>query len=270
MSQFNDYYSNTGAGGGGFLPGGSPFSASGSPGGVRRTEASHSVRPLTAAQLIKATQAHTDAEWMIDDMEVGQVTIVGHVQSVRVQPTNCVYNIDDGTGRIEARHWTDSEDDAKWSGIQEHTYVRVTGGLKTHGSKRYINATHIRVTSDPHEVYYHILDAIAVNLTLERGPPGQSPPLKGGSSTTAISAYAAQSTSGGAADEFSNLPPLQRAIVRFILEQPPTAEGVHVAAIARSISKDGDARKISDALDKLMEEGHVYSTIDDSHFIVSR
>lgn len=49
------------------------------------------------------------------------MTIVGQVQSVQAQTTNCVYTIDDGTGRIEARHWVDStseEDDGKWSGIQ--------------------------------------------------------------------------------------------------------------------------------------------------------
>lgn len=38
-------------------------------------EASHSLRPLTIAQVIKATQAHADAEWMVDDVEIGQVSL---------------------------------------------------------------------------------------------------------------------------------------------------------------------------------------------------
>ena len=49
-------------------------------------------------------------------------------------------------------------------------HVRVTGTLKSFGKKRYINATHIRNVKDSHEVYFHILEAIAVNLTMERGP----------------------------------------------------------------------------------------------------
>ena len=40
---------------------------------IQRTEISHSVRPLTVMQLNKASQAHTDAEWRVDDVEIGQV-----------------------------------------------------------------------------------------------------------------------------------------------------------------------------------------------------
>ncbi|TFK42517.1 hypothetical protein BDQ12DRAFT_278987 [Crucibulum laeve] len=286
MSQYNDfggasnpYYSN-GASGGGYMPTGSPFSASGSPGGLKRSEASHSLRPLTAAQIIKATQAHTDADWMIDDMEVGQVTIVGQVCSVQAQATNCVYWIDDGTGRVEARHWVDSsneEDAEKWSGIEDGVYIRVTGGLKTFGNKRYINATHMRPVKDAHEIYFHTLEAIHVTLILERGPPlgiGQAAQPRAPANATAITggtnAYANQSSSVANFDEYSHLPALQRSIIRFILEQPHNDEGIHVAAIARAIGTDGDALKISQALDQLMDEGHVFSTIDDSHFNVSR
>ncbi|KAG6866971.1 hypothetical protein C0991_003887 [Blastosporella zonata] len=76
---------------------------------------------MTVAQLIKANQAHADAEWTVDDVEIGQVTIVGQVVTIQSQTTNCVYWIDDGTGRIEARHWVDSsseEDSGKWGGIE--------------------------------------------------------------------------------------------------------------------------------------------------------
>jgi len=273
MSQFNDnsggYY---GGGGGGYLPGGSPFSASGSPGGTRRAEASHSLRPLTVAQLNKATQAHTDAEWQVDGMEIGQVTIVGHVSSIQAQTTNCVYVIDDGTGRIEARHWVDSnseEDAEKWGGIDEKTYVRVTGGLKTFGSKRYINTTHIRPSKDPHEVYFHILEAITVTLTLERGPPpgpGQTQQPRGTDSTMA--SYT--NPSAAISDEYSHRPKLEQDICRFIAEQPANEAGIHVAAIARAVGGGGDAHRISDALDKLMDDGLVFTTIDDSHFNLSR
>jgi len=52
---------------------------------------------------------------------------------------------------------------------RERRYVRVTGGLKNFGKKRYINATHIRDVKDPHETYFHILEAIAVTLMIDRG-----------------------------------------------------------------------------------------------------
>ncbi|KAG6898363.1 hypothetical protein C0992_009038 [Termitomyces sp. T32_za158] len=84
-------------------------------------EASHSLRPLTIAQLLKASQAHSDAEWNVDDIEIGHVTVVGQVIAIQAQTTNVLYWLDDGGGRIEARHWVDStseEDSGKWGGIE--------------------------------------------------------------------------------------------------------------------------------------------------------
>lgn len=105
---------------------------------TQKTEASHSLRPVTVGFLKKATQAHTDAEWVVDGSEIGhvnashnsfeqsltyfsaQVTLVAQVITIQSQTTNNVYWLDDGSGRIEARHWIDStsaEDAEKWGGI---------------------------------------------------------------------------------------------------------------------------------------------------------
>ncbi|EGN93261.1 hypothetical protein SERLA73DRAFT_189801 [Serpula lacrymans var. lacrymans S7.3] len=275
MSQHtdNNYYGGGGSGGG-FLTGGSPY-AGGSPGGFgRRNEVSHSLRPMTIHQLQDASQAHSDADWMLDETEIGQVTVVGQVVSIQSQATNSLYWLDDGTGRIEARHWTDSsltESSEKWDGVLEGTYVRVLGNLKMFGNKRYINATHIRNVQSPDEIYFHLLEAMTVTLTWERGPPpgpGQTHRL--GAVANAPGAAAAvykQSHSTASNEQYAHLPALQQSIISFILSQPTSTEGVHVGAIARAVG--GDAITISDALDKLMDEGHVFSTINDSHFNVA-
>lgn len=53
---------------------------------------------------------------------------------------------------------------------RENDFVRVSGQLKVFGHKRYINATHVRKIVDFHEVYYHLLEVMAVTRTLEVGP----------------------------------------------------------------------------------------------------
>jgi replication factor A2 len=116
---------------------------------------------------------------------------------------------------------------------------------------------------DSHEVYFHILEAIAVNLTMERGPVSlhlpklylphfhhckpsnpsstlQTNPVSEGS--VSMSAYGAQST--GVNDQFSHLPNLQRSIVRFILSQPTREEGIHVGKIAQAIGSGIDPSTI--------------------------
>lgn len=118
-----------------------------------------------------------------------QVSIIGQVVSVQKQTTNSVYVLDDGTGSLEARQWVDSDAEESTSGgieyvcrlshflrrlltfrIRELRYVKVNGTLKSFGKKRYINATQIRHITDPHEIYFHILESIYVTLLVERGP----------------------------------------------------------------------------------------------------
>ena len=55
---------------------------------------------------------------------------------------------------------------------REGNYVRVSGTLKTYGSKRYINTAHIRLLKDwpEHELFFHIAETMAVTLMFDRGP----------------------------------------------------------------------------------------------------
>ncbi|PCH37976.1 replication protein A subunit RPA32 [Wolfiporia cocos MD-104 SS10] len=260
-------------GGGGFLAGGSPFgSGSGSPGGgQRRGAAAQSLRPTTIKQLLNATQMHSEADWTINDIEVGQVSVVAQVISVQVQTTNCQYVLDDGTGQLQARKWVEADnenEEEKTGGIIENTYVRVLGNLKFFNNRKQINATHILPVKDPHEAQFHILEAATVTIALEKGlprPGEQKPAVANGHANS--SAYTAQSHTGAMNSQFAHLPELQRRIVEFIMSQPAKEEGVHVGAIARAVG--GQAHAISEALDRLMDEGHVFTTIDDSHFKVS-
>ncbi|TFK29982.1 replication protein A, subunit RPA32 [Coprinopsis marcescibilis] len=271
MSQFDSYYNKSGGGGGGgYLPN-SPFNTA-SPGGAQKSEHSGALLPMTIAQLNKATQAHSDSVFMLDEREIRQVTIVGVVSSIQQQATNSVYAIDDGTGRIEARQWVNSVSEAVQSDIKENIYVRVTGPLQAFHGKRYINARHIRPVAEPHEVYFHILEAVAVTLSLERGVPFAPGSLAARSKDvvmTDASAYNAGDSSRISSDQYSHLPALQQSIVRFLKENCKTDEGIHVSAIARAVGNGSDAIKISDALDTLMDNGLVYTTLDESHFILA-
>lgn len=53
---------------------------------------------------------------------------------------------------------------------RENSYIRVMGTLKSFGGRNYINATHIRPCKDPHEPYFHTLEAMTVTLMFQRGP----------------------------------------------------------------------------------------------------
>ncbi|KAF7792950.1 hypothetical protein EIP86_004053 [Pleurotus ostreatoroseus] len=161
------------------------------------------------------------------------------------------------------------------------------GQIKQFGNKRYLNATHLRHVKDHHEELFHMLEATTVKLMIERGSvrtfspfvhtfarlttfqPGEqnAQTTSTAARPSAASAYTAQTGQTASNDQFAHLPPIHRKIIEFILSQPAHDDGVHVAAIARAIG--GDAQVICDALDQLMDDGHVYTTIDESHFNVS-
>lgn len=153
----NPYYGA--GGGGGYVAGGSPFSAGGSPGGLSRVRTRSFVtilrpsfigttadRSLTFSPTTYRVTDHkgdtgahrcrmddrgrrnwSGAWYLVLEFDhIGatycdtQVTIVAQVISIQSQTTNSVYWLDDGSGRIEARHWVDSAsevDSEKWGGI---------------------------------------------------------------------------------------------------------------------------------------------------------
>ena len=59
--------------------------------------------------------------------------------------------------------------------LSEGRYVRVTGVLKQFNNKRYINATHIRLSKDPHELYFHYMEVMYVTMAHQRGPVSLGP-----------------------------------------------------------------------------------------------
>jgi len=260
MDQGNPYYTG---GGGGFVSG-SPFGSQGSPGMGGRKPPPQSLRPATIRQILMAQQAHSDAEFLIDDSEVTQLTLVAQVVDIISQATNVVYVLDDGTGRIDGRQWlTDIQESESGNpnGIVEKGYVRIVGPLKSFGNKRHISVQRIRPVDNYHEVLFHLTEALSVHLLLTRGPPG-GVPAQG--QQAGHGAYMAGGAS--AVDKDADLTPLQKAIVRFIQNNPGGKEGVNVAAIARGAMPNQTSAAISDAIDVLMERGVIYTTIDENHF----
>ncbi|KAJ7097817.1 hypothetical protein B0H15DRAFT_622698 [Mycena belliarum] len=263
MSQYN----SPGFGGGGFLQG-SPGGSQASPSGTARTPASQSLRPVTIAQLRKATQIHSDADWMVDGNAIGQITLVAELQTQNAYTTNRNFHIDDGTGRIDAKMWIDTVETEKkqtWRDLPLNgdppVYVRVTGSLKIHNGKKHVHTNNIRLVKDPHEIYFHILDVISVNVTLQKGLPtrtGQG--QQAGNDAHGPSAYSIQASPANAAPMFSSI---ADNVVRYLSTVPPHPEGIFVGDIAEALNVE--AVQLSETVDRLIDEGHVFTTVDESH-----
>ncbi|KDQ60957.1 hypothetical protein JAAARDRAFT_31954 [Jaapia argillacea MUCL 33604] len=141
------------------------------------------LRPVTVRQLLEANQIHSNADFTIDGHPISAVTTVVNVVSLdSSNDRRNMFQFEDGSrGRLHASQWdadilgTNDDPDGLF-GIREGTYVRVVGTLSRYGNppRNSLNIRGIRPVTDPHEIYYHMLEVIYTTLYHDRGPPPQN------------------------------------------------------------------------------------------------
>ncbi|KIO27969.1 hypothetical protein M407DRAFT_72430, partial [Tulasnella calospora MUT 4182] len=194
---------------------------------------------------------------------------------VNQQATNLVMTIDDGTGQIEARQWLDGssgmdlEQLMEKQGVRENEWIRVLGTVKHFGGKRHFNAMVIRAVTDPHEIYFSMLEALQVHMLYTRGPPAGASQGLSNNSQYAYNAATSTSNAGSALGGFAHLPAMERKIVQHIINSAPDEEGIHVTDLTRGLGPNVNAEDVSNALDRLTEAGHIFNTIDEFHYQIS-
>lgn len=75
-------------------------------------------------------------------------------------------------GKTNGVTWVSSSEQPKFwidQRYREHMYARVTGTLKQFGSKKYLNLAHIQPVTDPHELIFHMFEAVYVTMEYSRG-----------------------------------------------------------------------------------------------------
>jgi replication factor A2 len=155
--------------------------------------------------LNRIDQAHTDAEWTLDGFEIGAVRLSS---TCTCEPPFIVLRLHSSgmssisiwlkqTPRTQSRTGSGPSNAGVGStrimtktppnGVTSSTYffmpripytshksrqnelVRVSGGMKAFGNKRYLNLQSVRPLKDKHEMFYHMLEVAYVKIALERG-----------------------------------------------------------------------------------------------------
>ncbi|KAJ4415198.1 Replication factor A protein 2 [Gnomoniopsis sp. IMI 355080] len=272
-----DSYSKTsygaqgGEAGGGFFSG----SQSGSQGaqGGQKGFSDESLRPVTIKQLLDLEEAYPGADFTIDNHPITQVTIVGQIRSVNPQPTNITYRLDDGTGTIDVKKWVDAdkEEDAEPKYALDQ-YVRVWGRLKSFNQKRHVGANFVRAVDNFNEVNYHQLESLAVHLYFTKGPLASGDAQQNGAGTGDGNAangggmFVDQNDSSEHAQKLAHVGPNAQKMFRFLAETPGGNEGVHLNLITSSTGLT--TRDVLGAADDLLQQGLVYTTVDDETWAV--
>lgn len=249
---------------------------------------------------MRSEQPHPDSEFKIDGSEVTQVcllaipflpsfyssaalerptntlqlTFIGQIHTISSQATNTTFKLDDGTGLIEVKQWTDSDADPEAAAAalpKEGEYLRVWGRLKAFNNKRHVGAHMIRPVKDFNEINYHLLEATAVHLYFVKGPPENAAngvKTEGGEGM--FVGQAAASNGNGAPSGGKGLSAkvskVGRQVYELLRDAPQNNEGLHVHDIAARLKiSSNDAFK---AGDELLGDGVIYTTVDDETWAV--
>ncbi|CAI0427724.1 unnamed protein product [Linum tenue] len=229
--------------------------------------------PLTVKQMSELPTTD-ESNFTIDGVVVNTVVLVGRVCRKEDKVSDYTLLVDDGTGVMECCKWFQEPlDTEEAEGISIGTYVRVHGHLRGLQGRRFINVFSIRPVTDFNEVVSHLIECIYVHFynTKMKGVAAQPPPLTNSippsSSNFSRGLQSASLNQPTAAfqgsDRINNL----RQKILDVIHQPQhlnNEEGVHRDVIARQLNLP--MHIIKEAIEALVVEGDLYSTIDDDHF----
>mmetsp|Transcript_23611 Transcript_23611/g.67691 ORF Transcript_23611/g.67691 Transcript_23611/m.67691 type:complete len:272 (+) Transcript_23611:166-981(+) len=261
-----DYQGGDGYSGGGY--GGASQDPPSSTGRQRRAYDEQTVIPVTIRMVLRSQQdvAGGDGSLELEDgRKLALVRFVGAVRSCEENSTNNVYTVEDGTGLIEVKQWVN--DNSECSALQElrqqtlkeHIYVKVVGQIKDYEGNKIIVANSVRPVGTGNELTHHMLEVVYSAEGHKRADSiVGSPPISSGIGFGGQQVAAASSS--GTDD------PLQKAIVHLFQHSGDAGNGVHVQSIVDELKSTFSEADIRGAIESLAEEGHIYSTVSDSHF----
>ncbi|KAG0240837.1 replication factor A protein 2 [Actinomortierella wolfii] len=268
MSGFKPYANATGmGGGGGYVQGGMSEGDTSSSFAPKKTQ--HTLRPVTIKQLLRVSETHADGDFKLDGQELSQVKIVAAVRSVTRQTTITTFKLEDGTGTIDAKLFSNADEGEvePMSQIVEGVYVRVIGQLKSYREKNYFlnlfNHQSIQIVTDPNEITTHNLEVIYAHVAATRNKMHTA---QHDVAMTQAAPYHAPApmVSGGASqttDAISN------RILELLSECPDRKIGYHRNEIMAKLGViQGGQTRLNQILQEMTDNGIIFETQDSDHF----
>lgn len=247
-----------------------------------------SVLSVSVRQVLAAEHNNPDDKFLVNGKEVAQVTLVARILFMESQVTVMSMKIDDGTGVIDVSHIVDPDAGDEMaaerrSRCSNFTWVRLVGHIRDMEGMRMVDAHRIRPVEDMNELTYHRLEVVRMFCYQTKPRPKSMMPQpkvgSGGGQNTGMNGIGngvynygggggGGGDFGGVANDGLVLDPRQRAVYEYLKARATNADpsGVPVADIVREVPLAGGMEAVKSIIDHLASDGHIYSTIDDSHY----
>ncbi|CAH0550039.1 unnamed protein product [Brassicogethes aeneus] len=218
-----------------------------------------SVVPVVVGQLIN----HPNDDFTLFGLPAQILNIVGILRNIDVQSTKATYTVEDHTGGIKCVFWLENDDNAtpNLPNVKVGGYVQCFGILRNQNGEKNLMVLQMYSVEDCNVVTTHLLSAIKARLEAEDMSKNVGSKYKVNNPGAALAnsmSFMDQSTSDvtftHVQQKIQTLLKIDKSIIgmtrREILAHFPVNQH----------------KEFSEAMDYLMNEGYIFSTIDDDHF----
>lgn len=242
-----------------------PFGSQISPEKKAKQEDKQTCMPATIRLLLAGQKEAEEkgGELELHGQEVANVTLVGTVEGLVRQLAMLEFTLNDGTGRVQVRHYTNAgiASDSENDGLVNGGYASIVGSIRTSPAV-HISAMNLRPVTNADEISHHTIEVAYAALMLKRGgsvaPPVSTTNVATQPSVMAAPPAAATPAATGAQVRAKVLQVLQK-------ENESRPEGVPVAVVLTHLKSLAPV-EVRAALAQLVSDGEAFTTIDDEHF----
>ncbi|KAM8767785.1 replication protein A 32 kDa subunit-like isoform 1-T1 [Acanthopagrus schlegelii] len=229
---------------------------------VTSKRATLQILPCTVSQLLSAPQVSNDT-FAICDWELNQVSVVGIIRGFAPFVTYIQYSVDDMTGpALNVKQWV-SEDCVPMTFTSPGTYVRVIGSLRNFNGQRSLLAMNIRCIKDLNEITSHMLEVVQAHKQFF----GKVFDVNMNTTSASLSGRVLSQSGGGHFEGTlpNGLSTIQGQVLHVIRRFSVRECGISLHDVKTQLNYLS-MRDIRSSLVLLVNEGHIFSTLDEHHF----
>jgi len=250
---------------------------------------------VTIKQIKSAPPAHADDAFLVDDAEVGQLHMVARITGIDVQSSHTQYQLNDDTGILDAKQWSNDDQQAQGPNVQEGMWVHIFGRINTFQGKCSVNVFDLYPVTNFDEITHHFTEVVYAHLsnleaakkremgggmmgndgmmmntnnaTSSMGPGYGNGQMGGGGGMNSNSGGGWNNNNGMSMGQDDGRSVIQQMVLKVVRspEFVNSETGCNVQNIFQKLPNE-DRNAIKDAIDMLAEEGVMYSTLDDEHY----
>ncbi|XP_055376535.1 replication protein A 32 kDa subunit [Condylostylus longicornis] len=236
--------------------GGDNFNSTAGPSAEATSEKkAEGVCPVFIKQILQAGEGNFE----MFGMAFAMVTTVAIVRNIETSSTKITYTLEDHSGRIDAHYWLEDGDTIKSPDVMVNNYARVFASIRQHSGTKTLMVFKLVTVNDINELTNHMLEVLNARYKTEefskKGYNDNTNEFNGGALNNA-NAFGSEANNG--LDS-------KHSAVLDVIRNYTDADGISRNELEKRF-RHVNKNEITSMLDFMINEGHIYTTIDADHF----